>query len=145
MSFDEKNYEVIDHTADIGIKAVGKSLEEAFINAAKGMFDLIAPDDNVDKTEERSFAIEEDDMIMLFKRWLEELLYLFDAEGFLPSEYRISISNEDGLHRLTASVHGERFNPNKHGSGMEVKAVTYHMMEIEKKGDKFYVQVIFDV
>ena len=147
MGFEDsgKNYEVIDHTADIGIKAVGKTLEEAFINAAKGMFDLIAPNDNVDKTEERSFTIEEDDIVMLFKRWLEELLFLFDTEGFLPSEYQVELSNVNGLHRLVANVGGERYNPDKHGSGMEIKAVTYHMMEIEKKGDRFYVQVIFDV
>ncbi|MGQ4892283.1 MAG: archease [Candidatus Njordarchaeia archaeon] len=145
MGFEKGNYDVIDHTADIGIKAVGESLEEAFINAAKGMFDLIAPEDNVEPVEKKTFTIEEEDVIMLFKRWLEELLYLFDAERFLPSKYDLKILKSEKAYKLVAEVYGEEYKQDKHGSGMEIKAVTYHMMEIEKRGDKFYVQVIFDV
>jgi len=145
MSSKTFTYEFIDHTADVGIKARGATLEDVFKATAKGMFDLIAKDNNIKPEEKRELKVERDDIIMLFKQWLEELLYLFDTEGLVFSEFEVKINKRDDLYTLNAIVYGEKYNPEKHGSGVEIKAVTYHMMDIWKENDEYFAQVIFDV
>ncbi len=140
-----KDFEYIDHTADIGIRAFGQSLEDAFSNAAKAMFLLMAKDNNIDVVESRDIELESDDIIFLFKKWLEELLYFFESEKLVFSKFELKIKVSDGLYRLKATVYGEKYNPHKHGSGVEIKAVTYHMMDVGKSEDGYYAQVIFDI
>jgi len=145
MGSDDLSYEVIDHTADIGIKAKGKSLEEVFEATAKGMFELIAKNDNIEPRETRSIEIEMDDLIMLFKQWLEEVLFSFDTQKLVFSKFEVQIDKQDNFYKLKAVVYGEEYNPEKHGSGVEIKAVTYHMMDIWKEDDQVYAQVLFDI
>ena len=145
MEHENSSYEVIDHTADIGIKARGKSLEEVFKAVAKGMFDLIAKDDNIEPREAKSIEIEIDDLIILFKRWLEELLFIFDTEKLVFSKFQIQIDKKNNFYKLKAVVYGEKYNPEKHGSGVEIKAVTYHMMDIWEEDNYVYARVLFDI
>ncbi len=141
----EKPYEVIDHTADVGILAKGKSLEEVFANTAKGMFEIIATKDNIEEREVREISVEGDDLIYVYKKWLEELLYLFETEGLIFSKFEVEIEKNGDLYKIKSKAYGEKFNPKKHGSGPEIKAVTYHMMDIWKENETYYGQVIFDI
>lgn len=137
-----KDYELIDHTADIGIKAYGENLSEAFAHAAKGMFDIITDSSQIESKGEYQIELSADELDQLLVDWLDELLYLQGAENLVFGEFNVSVDEEKG--RISATVSGEEFNTEKHKIGMEIKAVTYHMLEVHK-GNPCFVKVLFDV
>lgn len=137
-----KKYELIEHTADVGIKAYGKNISESFENAAKGMFDIITNCSKIDYVGQYNIQLEAPDFEQLLVDWLSELLFLNSAKNLVFGLFNVEIDNKYPC--LSASVFGENYNISKHKIGVEIKAVTYHMLEIRKK--RFYqVQVLFDI
>ncbi len=135
------NFEFIDHTADIGIIAYGNSVEEVFVNAAYGMFSLIADLEKVAEVISHQVIAEAPDQEELLVTWLNELLYLFDAEGLIFS--RFEIVNLRAQY-LRAMAHGEKIDPRRHNLKTPVKAATYHQLKLEK-GNHFRARIILDV
>jgi SHS2 domain-containing protein len=135
-----KRFELIEHTADMGLAAYGKSLGEAFANAAYGMFSIIAELDAVREVETRRVEINEDDLESRLFEWLNSLLYYFDVEMLLFRRFDIM---EFGEGRLVAECHGEKYDPSRHQLRTGVKSATYYMIEVDR--EKKRVQVIFDV
>ena len=134
-----KKYEFIDHTADIGVRAYGKNLSEAFENAAVGMFDVISDTAKIDKIGEYVIELEADNIEQLLVDWLSELLYIHETKNVLLSGFKVKLDKN----KLRARVYGEGLDKKKHPIKNEIKAVTYHILEVnEKKG---YVQVLFDI
>ena len=137
-----KKYEFIDHTADIVVKAYGKNLSESFSNAAKSMFDIITDNSKIDNIGVYNIILEAPDLDQLLVDWLSELLFLNSANNLVFGTFEIEI-NEKYL-RLNAKIYGENFDLSKHKSGIEIKAVTYHMLKVNNK-PPFSVQVLFDI
>ena len=135
-----KRFELIDHTADVGLRAYGKSLAEAFANAAYGMFSIIADLDPVKEVASRRVAVSADDIESLLFEWLNSLLYYFDVEGLIFKRFDIK---EFGDKRLAADCFGEKYDPARHQVKLGVKSATYHMLEVDRAKNR--VQVIFDV
>ena len=134
-------FEIIDHTADVGIAAYGSDLREAFANMAYGMFSLIADLDGVGEEFCREIDLQAPDQEALLVDWLNELLYIFDVDHVILSRFEITDLNQS---RLRARVFGEQINASRHQLKGAVKAATYHSLKIEK-GNNFRVQVILDV
>ena len=132
-------YEIIDHTADIGIKAYGRSIEEAFENAAYGMFDIISDTSKVEPVGEYLIRLESDSLEELLVDFLSELLYIFEVQHLIFGKFEVKL---DGT-KLEARIFGEKFNPEKHPKGIEIKAVTYHILEVN--ASEGYVKVLFDI
>ena len=137
-----KTYELIDHTADVGVKAYGKTLSEAFENAAKGMFDIITDSSEIESIGQYNIELEAPDLEQLLVDWLSELLFLNSAKNLVFGFFKIDLDEKNK--KLTAKVFGEKFDLSKHKIGAEIKAVTYHMLEVKKK-KPFHVQVLFDI
>ncbi|RLE07569.1 archease [Candidatus Aerophobetes bacterium] len=137
-----KKYELIDHTADIGIKVRGKSVGELFENAAYAMFDLIADLNRVKKREVLGVEIEGEGMDELLADWLRELLYKFNGERHLLKDFKIEEIDQKSL---KARVRGEKLDLSRHSLKMEIKAVTYYGLEIKRTSEGWQAQVIFDV
>ncbi|MCD6082920.1 archease [Candidatus Aerophobetes bacterium] len=137
-----KKYELIDHTADIGVKVRGKSVGELFENAAYAMFDLIADLDRVEKREVLEVEIEGEGMDELLADWLRELLYKFNGERHLLKDFKIEEIDQKSL---KARVRGEKLDLSRHSLKMEIKAVTYYGLEIKRTSEGWQAQVIFDV
>ena len=135
-----KKYELIDHTADVGVKAYGSSVSEAFSNAAKAMFDLMTDESEIDEIGEFTIELDAPDLEQLLVDWLSELLYIHDVDGLVFSRFEISLNKT----HLSAKIFGESFNINKHKIGIEIKAVTYHMLTVQENTPVF-VQVLFDI
>jgi SHS2 domain-containing protein len=135
-----KRYELIEHTADIGLVAYGKTLSEAFANAAYGMFSIIAELDNVQEVESRRVDISENDLEGLLFEWLNSLIYLFDVEMLIFK--RFDIMELDGS-RLKAVCCGEKYDPSRHRLKTGIKSATYHMLEVDRERNQ--VQVILDI
>jgi SHS2 domain-containing protein len=137
-----KKYETFEHTADVGIRAFGRTEKELFANAACGMFDLMAELKNVLATESLPIRLEGADREDLLVRWLGELLYHSSARGYLYKNF--SISHLDST-SLEAVARGEPFDPSRHKMKMEIKAVTYHQVEVKEVDGRWEGKVIFDV
>lgn len=135
-----KRFELIEHTADIGLKAYGKNLAEAFSNAAYGLFSIITDIRKVRKTEAREIELQEKSPEDLLFGWLNHLIYLFDAEQMLFKH--CDIREFDG-HKIKAVCYGEKADPSRHEMKLGVKAATYHMLKVDP--EKNEVQVIFDI
>ena len=137
----EKEFEIIDHTADVGIIAYGANMKEAFASAAKGLFSLITELDDVEEVVPRDIELTTPDQESLLVAWLNELIYLFDAENIIFKRFDIT---ELGNTRLKARSYGERVDSSKHKLKTGVKAATYHALKIDN-GDGCQVRVLFDI
>ena len=137
----DKNFEILDHTADTGIIAYGMDLKQAFGNAASGMFSLITDLGSIEIDQVKRIDINAPDLDSLLVSWLNELIYLFDAENLIFSKFDI-IHLDDTV--LSAIVHGEKVDPSRHEMRTGIKAATYHMLKIDEN-DLSRVQVLFDI
>jgi SHS2 domain-containing protein len=140
-----KNYELIEHTADIGIRVKGKDLEELFKNTALAMFDIIAerrPHPSVHRPQTANITVIEkaDNLEELFINWLNELLSLSAAKELIFSDFVI---NKIGKNALQALAIGENIKDYKINT--EIKAATYHQLKLEQTESGWQVEVIFDV
>lgn len=128
------------------VEAWGGSLEEAFEQAAKAMFDAMTDIGLVEPKVEVKVSAEGLDEQELLYSWLENLLVEYEVESLLFSQFKVyPIMREGEVLRLKASAYGEPLNLEKHPSKVEVKAVTYHLMEIRKENSGFRVRVLFDI
>lgn len=213
-----KGYTIIDHTADIGLEATGSDLNEAFVNAAGGMFDILSDDSHIRSLGSFEVMVEGDTLEDLLVDYLTRLLFLYEVEGYLFSEFGVDISRKgmgnggcccngdgggievdsvrkgvgedsngegggwsgvygrmeiggdgkgwverkadevrtggdgsevdggdrrEGGYVLKGYAKGEPFDTEKHNYPLEIKAVTYHMLEVMEVPAR--VQVIFDL
>lgn len=140
----DKKFEFFDVTADAGYKAYGNTLEEAFENAALAMFEVMTDTDSIKPEIERKIYVESEDEYALLYDWLSEFLVILDSEFLVFSKFKVNIEKNGEEYILNGTAWGEEFNPKKHESRAEVKAVTYHLMDI-KKNEDYMVQVILDI
>ena len=136
-----KDFEILNHTADVGIIAYGVDIKQAFANAARGLFSLITDLGKVKEVLHRDAELTATDEESLLVEWLNELIYQFDTEGLIFK--RFDISRLDNT-RLKARGYGEKVDRSRHRLKMGVKAATYHMLKVER-GDGGKVQVLFDI
>ena len=137
----EKDFEIIDHTADVGIIAYGADIRQAFANAARAMFSLITELNEVEEGIYRDIELTAPDQESMIVEWLNELIYLFDTENIIFK--RFDITQLDST-QLKARSYGEKVNSSKHKLKTGIKAATYHMLRINK-GDGCQIQVLFDI
>ena len=135
-----KRFDIIEHTADVGITAYGANLKEAFANAAYAMFSLIADLENVRENVRRHIEVQAEDRESLLVSWLNELLYIFDVDRIIFKRFEVT---ELGETRLKAEGYGELFDQSRHTLRGGLKAATYHMLKIEKSNG-YSIRVIFD-
>jgi SHS2 domain-containing protein len=140
-----KRFEVLDHTADIGLIVYGENLKALYENAAEGFFHLITELNKVKTRVTRTIQInlsEEGSLERLMVDWLSELLYLHDVENLLFKEFTVESIGKEGLKGLAK---GEPFREEVHVIKTEIKAVTYHGIEVREEKGKWRAQVILDL
>ncbi|MDR7518384.1 MAG: archease [Armatimonadota bacterium] len=135
-------YEVIDHTADVGITVRATSLHDLFETAAEGMFSFIVDPTSVENRAWLERRVEADDLPGLLVAWLNDLLNVLSAESFVP---KVFVVDEVGEGRLRATLHGEPTDPARHRFRLDVKAATYHGLEVSETDGRWMARVIFDV
>jgi SHS2 domain-containing protein len=137
-----KKYEFLEHTADILIKAYGKNISECFINAAIAMFDIITDKSKIDNIGAYKLELEAQDIEQLLVDWLSELLFINNVKNLIFGKFELKI--DEKIPHLSAKIYGEKYNLSKHKIGVEIKAVTYHMLNVNDK-PPFSVKILFDV
>ncbi len=141
----EKKYRFLNHTADAKFQAFGRTLEEAFSNAALATASLMWDVGAVARTVKRRVCVEGRDLEQLLLHFLEEVIYAFETQSFLLAsveEMRIKAGTGGGFWLRAVFVGDDE--PSKHRLHGEVKAVTYNEMKIEQ-ADSVTVQVVVDM
>jgi len=140
-----KEFEIIEHTADIGLIAYGKNREQVFINAAKGMFEIIAGGTkNLKENFYDKIKLEADNLEGLLFAWLNELLYISETKLVILNKFKIKELSD---YQIKAEVEGMKINLPFVKIEKEIKAVTYHRLEIKKDEESglWSARVIFDI
>ena len=137
----ENDFEIVNHTADVGIIAYGADVKQAFANAAKGLFSLITELDDIREVLYRDIEVTATDKESLLVEWLNELIYRFDTGNIIFK--RFDITELDNT-RLRARSYGEKVDNSRHELRTGVKAATYHLLKVDKD-DGYKVQVILDI
>jgi len=135
------SFEFIDHTADAGIRVEAPTLEDLFETAGLAFTELVTSADSLDCRVERRFKLREDDVETLLVSWLQELLYLLDTEDLVFGRFQVKLHDFS----LEAVAWGDVFNPDIHAIKTEIKAVTYHQLEVAEGDQGWEAQVIFDI
>jgi protein archease len=129
-------------TADLLVSATGETLGEAFAQLALGMFNMMTPISGLVEKEGFSLEAQGTDLESLLFNLMDEFLFITDVEFLVPKSIQVAVDLESIS--ATAVCKGERFSAATHEVGIQIKAVTYHMMEIKETPDGWYVRMVFD-
>jgi len=136
-----KNFEFLDiATADMAFAAYGKTKEKMFENAAKALMSVMFKG-KIEIKEIKEINIEGNDDFCLLQKFLSELLFLYETEHLIFSKFKVRINGN----KLNAECSGEKYDKKKHEFIIDVKAITYHKMEIKKEKNLWKCVVVVDV
>ena len=141
-SSSSKKYEQLEHAGDIRIKVYGDSLNELFVNAGYALFDIITDIKKIQPELTEYVEVSGIDSEELVVNWLSELNYLFLTEFKIFNHFEIEHLSDT---ELSATVLGQKFNPFHHKIKNEIKAVTYHDLQIEQIKNHWETKIIFDI
>jgi SHS2 domain-containing protein len=143
----EPGFNFMDHTADVQVECFGRTLEQAFEQAAYSLMTIISPNLKlIEQKIKRDIHIEAEDKEALLFDFLSEFLYIFDVDGLIFSKINVTfVKKKNDQFELSASIMGEVFKRSKHKIGTEVKAITYSFMEIEENKEQVKIKVVFDI
>ena len=142
-------YEYLDHTADLKIRAYGKTLEEAFVNTVIAGFDFLTDTKKVEKKIKKKISISAKRIEALLYDFLEQLLFMLDTDGLITAEIKdIKITAEkdkqgNEKYSLQCSALGDNYK--NYAVKGNIKSVTYSEMRIEKTKDNFIIEVVLDI
>jgi len=135
-------YELLDHTADLGIRVAAGTLEKLFENAGLALFDLLTDLGKVRPAARYTISVEAENQEGLLVQWLRELLYRFFGEKTVFCRLEVTHLTQASL---SAVCWGERVNPDRHVFRTEIKAVTYHALRVARTEAGWTAEVIFDI
>jgi SHS2 domain-containing protein len=135
-----KKYEFLEHTADARFKAYGRTKEEAFSNCAYALKEVVTEGKIIEKKLEKDILVFGKDNEKLLYNFMEEFLYLIDAEDFILSKIKeIKIEKN----KIKAKITGDLFS--KYKISNKVKAMTYNSLSIKNENGMFNCEVVLDV
>ncbi len=134
---------IFEHTADAGIHVESESLSNAFHELSLALTEVITGGELPDKKTSFKVDLESTDLDSLLVNYISHLIYLFDTENFLVSSATLVIETKS-LKKLSGILDGDFYDQNKHGYGVEIKAVSYHMLEI-LEGPPAKIVVVLDL
>ncbi|MBN2422729.1 archease [Candidatus Woesearchaeota archaeon] len=139
-----KKFRYLPHTADAKFRAFGSSLEEAFVNSALAMFNIICNTDSVKPEMKKIIRISAKKKESLLYDFLEELLFLLDTEGFLLNKTeKLKITEKDNEFSLGCTVYGDNYK--KYKVKGNIKSITYNDMFIKEDNNEFMIQAVVDL
>ena len=136
------SYEYLEHTADLGVIGHGKDMADALAWLAVGMFSSMIELESIVPRDTIELTVDSGDPESLAVDWLNELLFRFEADGFVPTKFDVTVSESNSS--LEAKCIGETADPQKHRFLTAVKAATYHDLKVTHN-DGWHFQVILDI
>jgi SHS2 domain-containing protein len=140
-------FQFFDHTGDIGVDIDAADPGALFADAARAFSETITDRDALAADELIEVSLSADAIDLLLVDWLSELVYRFDADGWLARDVEVEVSGTSASDQWTlrARLSGGRLDPERHEVRVLVKAVTYHALEVVQIGARWHARVIFDI
>jgi SHS2 domain-containing protein len=138
----QKKYRVTPRQSDLAVKVLGNSQADLFANSAFALFDVMTDVEKVAIKDRMPLEVEGADRDDLMVNWMRELLYLYQGSGYLLKEFHIREAKDTSV---KAEVFGEKIDPDRHDIKKEILAVAYHQSRMQKTGDQWTAQVIFEI
>jgi SHS2 domain-containing protein len=138
----QKKYRLMTRQSELAVRIVGNSQADLFANSAFALFDVMTDLEKIEVKERLPLEVEGVDRDDLMVNWMRELLYLYQGSGYLLKEFQIR-EVKDTL--VKADVCGEKIDPDRHDMKKEITAVAYHQSRMEKTGNQWTAQLIFEV
>ena len=138
-------YQILDHVADAGVRGIGATRDEAFAEAARGMFSLMADLTRVQVKAHVEIEAWADTVEGLLVAWLGELLRERDTRGMLFSRFEVQVEGVEGEWCLVGKAWGERISPRRHRLGVEVKGATYSGVQVGEERGQHIAQCVVDL
>lgn len=137
------SYKSLEHATDAIFEVTAPNLEEAFVIAAKSVIETILDVDAIEEKEEKTLTVSGKDLSYLLYNWLEELIILTITDGFAAKRIRLNIEKNEE-YKILARFWGEQIDIKKHHFKVEIKAPTFHEMEV-RQGDTVYMKYLLDL
>ena len=139
-------YKFLPHTTDAYIQAAGTTLEEALERAGMALFDTMCDLKSISPDRVDDVEVTGVDEVALLYNWLESLLLKFELESKVYSKFKVTLTKRPSNSlQVNAKIYGEAYDKRKHGAKVEVKAVTYHKMEVARDGANTALTFILDL
>jgi SHS2 domain-containing protein len=139
-------YEFFDHTGDIGVTLMGRTVDELFASAAAAFTDSITALAAVEPRRPEELDVAAPELDLLLVDFLSELLYRFDTRSWLTREAHVEVRERDGGWELQGTLIGEKHDPGRHHIRVLIKAVTYHQLAVTCGEDnRWHGRVVFDI
>jgi len=135
-------FEILEHTADIGFRAWGRTPAELFENAARAMMSIATDSEPIRETGEITVNLEGADYPDLLVNWLSEVLYFFDSARFAAKSFHVEAIEPV---KLRAVLRGEPREEARHPWKLIIKAVTYHELEVAERNGRWECRVYVDI
>jgi SHS2 domain-containing protein len=139
---DRRKFRFIDHTGDMGIQVYGESLSLLFQHAAEGLSHIITAPEKIREKESRPISLRADAIEELLVNWLNELIFLFETDGFLFRRFEVL---DLGEYFIEALAFGEILEEGHHSILRTVKATTYHQLHVTRGKAGWEARIIFDL
>jgi len=138
---EQKSYRVTKRQSELAVRVSGTSQGDLFANAAFALFDVMTDVETIEVIERLSLEVEGTDRDDLMINWMRELIYLYQGSGYLLKEFKILEVKDT---RVKAEVCGEKINPDRHEIKQEIAAVAHQHGRMEKTGNQWIAQLIFE-
>jgi len=138
-------FDYLDHTADVCLRGRGKSISEAFCEAARALFNLMVDLEEFSPIHSKEVSLSAERLDLLLVAWLAELLAEKDLSGTYFSRFQIVVSQEKDRSHLVGRALGETLSPGRHRTKVEVKGITYSGLEVSECGGEWIAQCVVDI
>ena len=142
MDSSKPDFKILDHTADLGITVRGYDLQNLFESAAKSMLQVMFGENYAEGSKTLKLSVQGEDLADLMVRWLGEILYIFEGENEMVTDVEIDSIVPSHLYATVKTI---PFNPDMHEIFCEIKAVSYHQIQVAKKNHRWKARIIFDL
>jgi SHS2 domain-containing protein len=136
---------MLDHTADVGFELGATTLESLFEEGRRALLLTVFERPPQEGREERVVRLTAPDREILLVRWLNELVFLVQDEGFVPARADVRIEESGGGFSLEAILSGTPLELKAHGWQGEVKSATFHGLDVTNESGGWRARVILDV
>lgn len=136
------SFQLLEHTADMGIEARAGSCVKVLEKMARGLATMIYGDSLAAAIVDAKILVRGEDRVELLVNWLNEVVYWCEKDSLVPAAFRVRSISDDAL---KAVVWGEPFDPERHVVERSVKAVTHHQACLEKTSGSWYARVYVDL
>jgi SHS2 domain-containing protein len=137
-----KNYRLTTRQSELAVRVIGNSQADLFANSAFALFDVMTDVDKIEIKEQLPLEVEGTDRDDLLVNWMRELLYLYQGSGYMLKEFKVHDVKDT---MVKAEVCGEKIDPDRHEIRKEISAVAYNQGRMQKTGNQWTAQLIFEI